>query len=788
MLVNRPENMFFVLYSNLTIKTLRDFVDKNFNYKMHEFSDDEIDINDKNKLLENIETLKKEEIFDENLYEHGFFYNSSLNQNILHIFFHIGNVDYKDLQFDIIEYFEYLFKSKHLFKILKEKDYILINLNNLNNLIGIYTYLILENNNIAMLELVLTDKGLEEIENVLLIIYKYVDILKKEGYKKEYFDNFIKYKQNQIIINFDKTKMFMDLSETFTLMIQNYKLYGEKQILIAGIPTQKDYDENKLKKYLNNITYEKSFFAVNTKYNTTNIPTFLESISKEILNYYKADFLLGKIPNEFKNKMNNDNIITGLKMRDINPYFSEKNEKVIPCYKKKPNKCKELNEFDFEKEDEYKGTLLEEENKNYVTYYQIDKSSEAYIVNAYFEMNVDENELLIDNYLVNLEYYYLIHKLNEINELPTISLVTIYNTTLAFTFNCFSDNIEIIFKDFIEIIRKDPEEYEFNFIYNFLIFLGNSIDETPLRQYVFSIADTFINKENKYDYNRPSSQKFDNLTYNKFKEMNNKIFNSINSLNLKVTGNIDKDLVQRLHNIMKEKFKIEKISSQKTEALVSRGLSSNTPHVINYYEKSKIKNEIDNSILVIYEFDKIYEKYSTILQACLNNIGMTSLRLNYSDAYTPSISIYSNLIYIYEQGRYKEVTQMEDDINEVLLGMINGNIKCENYKDIIKSYKLKGKKKTEKTYNSLFNDYIYGKYDYPPYEDDIKYPDNFEDLIKEIAPIFTEPKRYTILISRSDMMDEDFNKLFENRTKNSKYIINPKINIEHTKDIDYLKK
>jgi secreted Zn-dependent insulinase-like peptidase len=246
---------------------------------MHEFSDDEIDINDKSKLLENIETLKKEEIFDDNLYEHGFFYNSSLNQNILHIFFHLGNVDYKDLQFDIIEYFEYLFKSQYLFKILKEKDYILINLNNLNNLIGLYTYLILENNNIAILELVLTDKGLEEVENVLLIIYKYVEIMKKEGYKKEYFDNFIKYKQSQIITNFDKTNMFIDLSETFSLMIQNYKLYGENQILTTGTPTQKDYDENKLKKYLNNIKYEKSFFAVNTKYNTTNIPTFLESIS-----------------------------------------------------------------------------------------------------------------------------------------------------------------------------------------------------------------------------------------------------------------------------------------------------------------------------------------------------------------------------------------------------------------------------------------------------------------------------------------------------------------------------
>ena len=735
--------------------------------------------------------MKKEEIFDENIYEHGFFYNSSFNGNILNIFFHIGKVDYKDLQFDIIEYFEYLFKSKSLYKILAEKNYALIYVNDLNNLdkiIGAFTYSLLENNNVIILEIVLTDKGLEELEDVLLIIYKYIEIMKKEGFKKEYFDNFIKYKQSQVIVNSDKIKMSMEISQTFSLMIQNYLLYGEKQILTDGTPTKNDYNEKKLKKYLNNIKYEKSFFAVNTKYNTIKIPTFLESISKEVLKYYKADFLLGKIPNKFKNKIYDTNFdINGLKIRDINPYFSERNEKVIPCYKEKPNRCQELNEFDFEKEDQYNETLLKDET-NYVTYYQIDKSSESFIVKAYLEMKLNGNDLLNDQYLNNLEFYYLKYKIKEINELPTISLITTDNITFAFEFNCFSDNIEIIFKDILEIIKQEPEEYEYNHIYNFLKSLNNDVDEIPLRQYTYTIFDTFENGGNKTEFPRASSEKFDKLTYEEFKNMNNEMFKSINSLNLKIAGNIDKDLVQRLHNIMKEKIKITKESSQKSENLIPRKLDSDTPYVINYYEKSKLEKEIDNSILVVYKYDEIYDKYSKILQACLKNIGMTSLRFNYSDAYAPSISVYLNHIYIYEQGRYKEVTQMEDDINEVLLGMINGNIKCENYNDIIRSFKLKGEKKSEKTYISLFNDYIYGKYDYYINEtDDTVYPNNFEDLIKEISPIFTEPKRYTILISRSDISDEDFNKLVENKNKTSKYIINPKINIEHTKDIAYLK-
>ena len=57
-----------------------------------------------------------------------------------------------------------------------------------------------------------------------------------------------------------------------------------------------------------------------------------------------------------------------------------------------------------------------------------------------------------------------------------------------------------------------------------------------------------------------------------------------------------------------------------------------------------------------------------ILYGCLENIGMINLRFNYSNAYRPKFEIYNNNIYIYEQGKFKEIPQMEDDINEVLLG------------------------------------------------------------------------------------------------------------------------
>jgi len=60
--------------------------------------------------------------------------------------------------------------------------------------------------------------------------------------------------------------------------------------------------------------------------------------------------------------------------------------------------------------------------------------------------------------------------------------------------------------------------------------------------------------------------------------------------------------------------------------------------------------------------------------------------------------------------------------------------------------------------------------------------------MKEISPVFLEPKRYTMLIARKDLSDEDYEEMVKNRINTAKYIINENITIEHTKKIDYLNK
>ena len=820
MIVNRPEKIFFSFYSNLTIKQSEDYIKKHYNYKMYEFPKEELDSQFKAKFENIIKDLESTELFDDSLYKHGVYYNSNIKSNLLHIFFHIGDVDYKDIQFDLLEYYDYLFFSESLLKILKEKNFM-----TRYNRLGVFTHTLIKNNNVMVIEFYLSDNGLKNLEEVLTIIYKYIDIMKNEGYKREYFENYINYKNNINAANFKKYAVVGDLGNTMYHMTQNYRLYGDEQIFLTGTPSMDKYNEFTLKHYLSHIKYEKSFFLLNIKEtikNSDSITTFLKSKSIKTLKYYNINVLVGEIPTDFEESINNKNKnYENLEMREINPYLSAKLERVTPCYKISPNKCKELDEFDLTKEDKYNATLLEESNKNYVTYYQIDKSSESHLVNAYLKFQIQKNELFNDDVYNNILYYYFITKLLFVNEVDSIFVADLYNTTISFEIQCFSDNIEKVFEKFIDYFLEEPKEFEFEYILNSFK-NGNNAQEMPLFDYSLSTSDIFVDGgENKYDsYSEDFYKKLNNATFDQFKEMYNNITSTITSMKLKIAGHIDKDLVQNLHNIVKDKIEIIpqdfKIFKEETE------VNNETSFVINYYTKCNLTSTIDNSILMRYKYDKKYEKYLYVFMGCLDNIAMIYLRFNYSHSYSPRIFIYvnekqENFLVIYEQGRYKEVTDMEYEINEVIKGMLNGTIQCENYKDIVESYKIKEVRYYEKVYENSYADFFYGDYgeeemeekdqkeeeehmeeqeqeqeqkegEQGEKEEEVKYPDTFKEFIDELSPIFTNPQKITVLMARSDMPDVDFKKMVENRNKtNEEYYLNSSITIVHTDDIYYMK-
>ena len=115
----------------------------------------------------------------------------------------------------------------------------------------------------------LTDHGFDNINDILIIINKYMNIIKEEGYKQEYFNNFVKHYHNQFILMFNRNSFFS--SNIYQLLNRNKKYINEEEILHIGKLTEKDYNQDFLKKQLSNIRFEKSFYSVNSKNKVTEL-------------------------------------------------------------------------------------------------------------------------------------------------------------------------------------------------------------------------------------------------------------------------------------------------------------------------------------------------------------------------------------------------------------------------------------------------------------------------------------------------------------------------------------
>ena len=768
--VKRPDNIFFSLYSNTDMSILEEYAKKYFTYTMHQYKDNEIDVEDKKKLIENAEKIEKIDIFDENLYKHGFYFNSNTKQNILFMFFNVGKIDYKNLKFDIYEYFMYLFYSKSLNNIF------------INNYVVDYSienYIEIENNNVIAIIITLTKMGVEKLDEVLLIIYKYIEIIKKNGYDNKLFKDFIKYKKNKQILQFNKNK-FVDISKDFLSdIIRNYRLFGVEQIFAFGTPKEENYNEENLKTFFNQFQYERSFFGanINTTVRDFKDKTFLESPIIKVYQYYKKEYLYGKIPEDLLNKIDDSNYdIENLNIRESNKYLSEKYENVIPCYKEKINKCSELNEFDIIKENQYKGTLLEE-NENYITVYQIDKSSESYIVNSYIEFDLGGK-------FTSLLELFLNTRLKEFNELNNIQIDSKNENNFFLKIKSFYDNTEILLEDIIKKIIKQPTENELNVFKNRAIsnVIGNS--EISLVEYTQNLYDEFIKGEKDQSKTDIYINILEQMTLKELQEdYETYILSNIKKIIFKIAGNIDKKLVESIHNLIKNNF----IIKSENNILLNQGpkIEAEANYVINYYQKSELIDDPNNSILVKYKYEEEYYLLMIILSSCLDGYASPLLRFEYSNAYSPLISMDDNFFYIMEEGVYKEVTDMEDDINQVLYKMINGELECPNYLNIIKSFTIGGNYKNEKTPDNLFNSFISNNNLNNLKASYLNVPSTFKELVKMVSPIFINPKRFTFLVARPGISDEDFKKLIQNRKENAKYILNDSIKIEHTDDIKY---
>ena len=286
------------------------------------------------------------------------------------------------------------------------------------------------------------------------------------------------------------------------------------------------------------------------------------------------------------------------------------------------------------------------------------------------------------------------------------------------------------------------------------------------------------------------------------------MLSSINSITLKIAGNLDLDLVNTISNYIKKYLPMniktcdnnkenDNNNENKNEENNNKNIEVNKQYnekeqnyIIDYYQRSEMKRELDGAIFVVYRFKENLNDYMQILKGCMDAITRVNLRLKYMHSYHPSIFVENNFFMIYEQGRYKEPHEMEEEIDQLLLDIIDGKIVCENYNDIVTSFKTKQDLKIEKNPENLFNEFITGTFTNDENVNaylESEFPVDFKDLIKDISTVFTEPKRYTLLVYRNDIPDKYYEKIIRQKKKNNVYILNKSVGIFNTDNISILK-
>ena len=328
-------------------------------------------------------------------------------------------------------------------------------------------------------------------------------------------------------------------------------------------------------------------------------------------------------------------------------------------------------------------------------------------------------------------------------------------------------------------------------------------ENLEFKDYVIRILNQFMNGGYPQSDINQILELIDSINYEDFIDLYKQILNTINSITLKIAGNLDVNLVKKLNNIIKENLKInkkpciEEINQENPESNNDDKKSQNIQdirkmpnYLIDYIQKSQMKREKDGAIFLIYRFHPSLTDYMQVFKGCMEAITRVNLRLEKMHSYHPNIFVEQNFFMIYEQGRYKEPDIMEKEIEELLLDIINGKIVCDNYNDIVTSFKTKQDEKIEKDLDNLFNEFITGKFtndeNVNPYLQS-EFPYNFKDLMEQISYVFTEPKRYAILVYRSDISNYNYNRNIQKKKKNNVYLLNKKMRIFNTEKIDILR-
>lgn len=566
---------------------------------------------------------------------------------------------------------------------LYENNYISSFLNNVEGY--------LKNNELVDFSFDLTKEGYENIDKIIEAFFATVNNLKNNENLEE------------LLINFESLdkSIFINREETSTVfptdidnLLRAYYLFGPENML--GCPVELQYDINRVKEILEELSVKKSFIFIdspeelNSKYFTSDEILFTKN--------YKIPYRMNKISDEHLEFLGNiatvDNF--AFKARSINQYYTKlEGTSQKPCYEDESIKCENA-EYDPNSNEEYIPFEVKNED-NVLSLMKIDRSFGIPFVKGYIQLNLDETKVSSENSTF-IYYYLLLQSFNykfsfsDLREGGTIIEILdeiAPRITITFsTYNDLSEEVITFIKDFFE---NPIDESTFNSMKEtYILSLCNNNENTGI-QNIFSqsqvlyqrflsadtLEESFINKNNIRE-----------ADYSNFTDIFNNVTNIITDLKYLTHGDISLELAQKttdeLSNLINRNLDINlKLSEKKIE------IPENTSVLFSYISKDIYQRQ--GGVLVRYEFDEELYNDMTIYSYCAYSFFFDYLRTQRFTGYNVRVAtvVEGNKLYLqlFCIGKTYSPEKMDRLINEAIVESFKFD-KCQT-NDVVQHFNNK---------------------------------------------------------------------------------------------------
>lgn len=666
-----PNKFKMVIYSNKEIKEIENLILKYFNFDSKNVS------NEFKNLIENkIKSFKSEKIFNENI-KGKIIHSQISNINILSTSFEVPGTNRKDgiIQYLLI-HLENIYEGS-LLQYLRNKNYVLeIELSKDDSFLD---------KNIFIILFYLTKEGIQNFNEVLIIIFSYFKFLKENCVNEEIWNNYKKASDKINKIKYEtKQKDILDITEKLS---QNFLRVDNEEYYQGGYFLK--YDKNLTQNFFNSLNINNALLIIDTNSEFTSIKDFKKIFNNKnetYLRYYGTKLTEGKIPNELIEKLNNlDYKKYNFKLPKLNNFITNKTEEIFPCYEMKNTKCSN---------DEYNNKTynpLKINTKEYELIYLIDKSFHLPIVKAQLNINfayLGENDYLhlyiFSQYLlfeINRGKYYQIKG-------GGISVkINIIETGLSFQIFSNSDNIYSTIKLLINSIKDSINKNKYS---QFQVYFY-SIHKMYTTDSGFSLFNSYILIKDLFSVNSFSQnlineeKKVFSFSYEEITQSLNNLLERVTPFNLYIVGDINKNELNNICDYIKNTLN-PKINLR--DSLKQRFIGNNNQIYLirinpNIFEK---ENWVMTSFQLLNLNEKEIQQFE-IYEKCniefFNNYLKYKKQIGYRLEYKfESISDYPNLNYLFISigGTNYFPSQIDKFIDEAILKSFDN--KCLNFKKI----------------------------------------------------------------------------------------------------------